>query len=141
MVEIMTTYTARCRRSGRWWAIEVPEVNGGIYSQARRLDGVEAMARDAIALTLDVSPTTFEVDVVPVLPEEWETELEEAREARRSAAAAERLAQAALDRVVRRLIDAGLTVRDVGALLGLSYQRIAKRANRSAAGDQPHLTS
>jgi hypothetical protein len=141
MVESMTKYTARCRRSGRWWAIEIPEVNGGIYSQARRLDGVEAIARDAIALTLDVSPDSFAVEVVAVLPDEWETELEEAREARRTAVAAERQAQAALDRVVRRLVDAGLTVRDVGALLGLSYQRIAKRAGRSAAGDRPRLTS
>jgi len=78
---------------------------------------------------------------VPVLPDEWETELEEVREARRSAAAAERQAQAALDHVVRRLVDAGLTVRDVGVLLGLSYQRVAKRAGRSAAVDQRHLTS
>src|SRR5215471_13764705 len=103
MVENMTTYTARCRRSGRWWAIEIPEVSGGIYSQARRLDGVAAMARDAIALTLDVPPASFDVEVVAVLPEEWEAELEEAREARQSAVAAERRAQAALDRVVRRL--------------------------------------
>ncbi|HYW23459.1 MAG TPA: hypothetical protein VE953_04805 [Terriglobales bacterium] len=78
---------------------------------------------------------------MPVLPDEWETELEEVREARRSAAAAERQAQAALDHVVRRLVDAGLTVRDVGVLLGLSYQRVAKRAGRSAAVDQRHLTS
>jgi len=136
----MTAYTARCRRSGRWWAIEVPEVNGGIYTQARRLDGVEATARDAIALTLDVPPSSFEVRVVPILPAEWESDLDQVREARRTAAAAERTAQAAVDRVMRQLMDAGLTVRDVGALLGLSYQRVAKRAGRSA-GDRPRLTS
>src|SRR5450759_835444 len=54
------TYTARARRSGAWWAIDVPDLPG-VYSQARRLDGVESMARDAIALFLDVDPATLEL--------------------------------------------------------------------------------
>ncbi len=33
-------YTVRVRRSGAWWAIDVPELPG-VYSQARRLDRVE----------------------------------------------------------------------------------------------------
>jgi predicted RNase H-like HicB family nuclease len=56
----MTTYTARAVRSGKWWAIEIEELDG-VYSQALRLDQAEAMARDAIAATLDVSPDSFEV--------------------------------------------------------------------------------
>lgn len=129
----MSGYTARCRRSGKWWAVEIPEVNGGIFTQARRLDQVESMAREAIALTLDVSPASVEVRVVPVLPEEWEADLAEVNDARAAAEAAERRARATTDRIVRRLLDSGLTVRDVGLLLGISYQRVAKRARRSAA--------
>ena len=136
----MMRYTARCRRSGRWWAIEIPEVSGGIYTQARRLDRAEAMARDAIALTLDVPPDSFEVHVVPVLPEAWEAELGEVREARRSAAIAERQAQAVVDRFMGHLVESGLTVRDVGVLLGLSYQRVARRVRRSSA-ERSRLTS
>lgn len=129
----MSGYTARCRRSGKWWAVEIPEVNGGIFTQARRLDQVESMAREAIALTLDVSPASVEVRVVPILPEEWEADLAEVNDARAAAEAAERRARATTDRIVRRLLDSGLTVRDVGLLLGISYQRVAKRARRSAA--------
>src|SRR5258708_38584586 len=136
MVEVVTTYTARCRRNGRWWAIEIPEVTGGIHTQARRLDGVEAMARDAIALTLDVTPDSFDVAVVPVLPDDLEAELGEMREARESAEAAERRAQTAVDRLVRRLMDGGLTGRDGGALLGRSYQRVARRGRRATAGQR-----
>lgn len=130
----MTRYVARCLRSGRWWAIEIPDIGGGIYTQARRLDQAGAMARDAIALTLDVPPDSFDVEVVPVLPRDWEAELEAVREARRSAAAAEQRAQATVDGFVRRLVDSGLTVRDVGALVGLSHQRVAKRARRTLTG-------
>lgn len=130
----MTPYTARCVRSGRWWAVEIPGVNGGIYTQARRLDQVESMARDAIALTLDVPPDSLDIRVVPVLPEEWQACLDEVREARQSAADAERCAQTTVNRFIRRLVDGGLTVRDVGVLLGLSYQRVAKRAQRSGRG-------
>jgi hypothetical protein len=129
---MMAMYTARCRRVGRWWAIEIPEVNGGIHTQARRLDRAEATARDAIALTLDVRPDSFAVQVVPVLSEEWRAGLDEVREARQSAVAAEQQAQVMVDRFVNRLMDGGLTVRDVGALLGISYQRVAKRARRAS---------
>ena len=40
-------------RSGRWWAITVPEI-GRVFSQARRLDQVEDRAREALALLLDI---------------------------------------------------------------------------------------
>ncbi|SCE80118.1 Uncharacterised protein family (UPF0150) [Micromonospora mirobrigensis] len=57
-------YTAKCVRSGDWWAITVPEIKG-VFSQARRLDQVEAMTREAIALMLDVDPHSFDIDVQP----------------------------------------------------------------------------
>ena len=46
-------YRVRAVRSGGWWAITVPELPG-VFSQARRFDQVEAMAREAIALMLDI---------------------------------------------------------------------------------------
>lgn len=56
------TYTAVCVRSGGWWAISVPQING-VHSQARRLDQVRATAREAIALMLDVPADSFDVEV------------------------------------------------------------------------------
>lgn len=61
------TYTARCQRSGDWWAISVPELRG-VHTQARRLEKAEAMVRDAIALFLDVPSDSFDVRIEPVLP-------------------------------------------------------------------------
>lgn len=57
----MTTYTAVCRRSGRWWAISVPELKG-VHTQARRLDQAEAMAGEAVALMLDADPAAIGVE-------------------------------------------------------------------------------
>jgi predicted RNase H-like HicB family nuclease len=47
--------------------MSVPEIKG-LHSQARRLDQVEDMARDAIALMLDVPAESFAVEVRPELP-------------------------------------------------------------------------
>lgn len=56
--------TAAVTRSGRWWAIDVPEVPG-VFTQARRLDQVPAMAADAVALMLDIPVGSVTVDVIP----------------------------------------------------------------------------
>lgn len=59
----VTTYTVLCRRSGDRWAITVPELKG-MHSQAKRLERVEAVAREAISLFLGVAPDSFEVKVL-----------------------------------------------------------------------------
>ncbi|MDZ5447780.1 hypothetical protein U2F26_34610 [Micromonospora sp. 4G57] len=123
-------YTVRCARSGAWWAITVPEIKG-VFSQARRLDQVEGMAREAIALMLDVDPHSFDVDVQPDLPEE----VTRARKARSALRKAEESADEATVTAARALLAKGYTVRDAGALLGISPQRVSQLApKRGAAG-------
>lgn len=107
------TYVASCRRSGSWWSISVPEIKG-LHSQARRLDQVEDMARDAIALMLDVPAESFAVEVRPELP----PAAARAVEARRTAKNAAREAEEGTTQAVRELLDDGFTVRDIGAMLG-----------------------
>jgi predicted RNase H-like HicB family nuclease len=41
--------TARTHREGEYWAIEIPEVPGA-FTQARSLEEVPAMAREAVRL-------------------------------------------------------------------------------------------
>jgi predicted RNase H-like HicB family nuclease len=123
----MTTYQAACRRSGGWWAISVPELKG-VHSQARRLDQVPDMAREAIALMLDVAPETVQVEVTPEVP----SPVSQALEARRAARLAEEIAERATAAAAQALLDDGYTVRDAGALLGLSPQRISQIAPSAA---------
>ncbi|HET8658951.1 MAG TPA: type II toxin-antitoxin system HicB family antitoxin [Micromonosporaceae bacterium] len=119
-------YTAEARRSGGWWAISVPELKG-VHSQARRLDQVEAMVREAVALFLDTDPRTISVEVKPQTP----TEVARALDARKAARQAEASAERATAAAVRALIAKGYPVRDAGALLQLSPARVSQIARQS----------
>ena len=125
----MKTYTAVCVRSGDWWAIRVPELKG-VHSQTKRLAQVEAMARDAIALFLDVEPGSFAVKVQPELP----VEVTEAVQARQAAKAADERAEQATQKAAAVLLEKGYSVRDVGRVLGLSPQRISQITSPGGKG-------
>lgn len=51
-------------REGRWWAVAIPALGEYAHTQARHLADVETEARDYIATSLDVAPSTIEVDVI-----------------------------------------------------------------------------
>jgi predicted RNase H-like HicB family nuclease len=118
----MTTYTAKATRDGKWWSIEIPEL--GFFTQARRLDQVEEMARDAIALTLEVAPDSFDVTVAPELPAKVQAVLDEVRSSREAAEHAAELAALKAREAARVLHEKeGMPLRDVGRVLGVSHQR------------------
>lgn len=124
-------YTARAQREGKWWAISVNGLPGAL-SQVRRLDQAEDMAREVIALVLDVSEDSFDVVVAPELSEEHRdalAELDQAKEqyAESMAALAERQQKVTL-LLVR---EAGLTVRDAATVLGVSFQRVSQLTSDS----------
>jgi len=126
-VALMNTYTARVERDGRLWLIHVPEIDR--YTQARNLREVETMARDLVAVMLDVEPDSFDLVVEVVLPENVRehvaaAERLRAESTRANAAAAEEARAAA-----RGLAAAGLPVRDIGIALGVSHQRAHQLLN------------
>ena len=130
-------YTVEAVRSGNWWALEVPDLPGA-FSQARRLDHVAETAGDLIAFATKAPTDSFEVQVVPRLPKDLEDAVRQARLARTEAEAAHVRASALTKAAVRRLLDTGLSVRDIGALVGLTFQRVSQLAAdpRKAGRDQ-----
>lgn len=113
--------TARCERSDGWWAVEVPELPG-LFTQARRLDQVAGMVRDA-ARMLDVE--VGEVNVEPVMDEATARLLRELFDAKGEAKAAQERASKIMRETVSTLRSDGLTVRDVAAVTGVSPQRVS----------------
>lgn len=125
-------YTAEAERSGGWWAITVPELRG-VFSQARRLDRVEYMARDAIALFLDVASHSFDVVVHEVLDAPTQRAIDDAIATREAAAVTQRTATARSRAAVLVLHRQGLPQRDIGRLLKLSHQRVAQLLEASGS--------
>lgn len=122
------TYAIEIRRSGRWWAIDVPSLKG-VHTQARRLADVEFMARDAIGGVLDVSPDSVRVEVHPILDERLARRVREARRARIAAHEAQLESAEKTASALVALQEAGLPLRDAGELLGISHQRAAQVRN------------
>jgi hypothetical protein len=126
-------YTVRARRIAHWWALDVEGVRGA-HTQVRRIDQAEDVAREAIAGVLDIPPDSFAIVVAPEVPAPARTVVDKATKARSEAARAQDAAAQLTRDAARRLVQEGLTVRDAGALLGVSHQRIAQLVRWRSAG-------
>ena len=120
--------TARCVRDGGWWVVRVPEIRG-LFTQGRRLDQVESWILDAASMLDDQPPEGFTVRVVPELDDELAAEVASVKRARERLRADERDAAVINRKAAARLAEEGLTVRDIGTILDVSYQRAHQLAN------------
>ena len=127
------SYRAVATRSGDWWAITIPQLPGA-FSQCKRLDQVEAMAREVIALMLDCDPADVgDVEVDVQLPDQLTDDLAALRRSERLADDARQAAAHAQRRAAEDLRAAGLSMRDIGRLLGVSHQRVSQILARESA--------
>jgi len=122
------TYRVTATREGDWWSLVAEDVQGReVASQARRLDQADAVIREAIALVLDVDVDGFEVDISPDLTQvEVSDETLEALDLRRALAELSDQAHRRTPAAVTELRGAGLTVRDVAQLLGVTPSRVSQ---------------
>lgn len=116
------TYTVDATRSGKWWALQCVEVPGAL-SQAKTLAEAKRIMPEAIAFVADIPESEVEVTVNPVVPDDVSTHLSEAARLRQEATRAN--SESALEsRLAAQLLrETGMTVRDIGETLGISYQR------------------
>ncbi len=130
----LKTYRAEIERDGRFWRVRVPDIDRS--TQARSLSEAEAMVRDLIAIMTDVPQNSFAVDMKIILPEDVQLELEQSQmlreQARQSQAEAARLARDA----AHRLHTLGLSLRDIGKALGVTFQRAKQLVDEAAQSDQ-----
>lgn len=125
----MTTYHVDAYRDGSWWMIRVPELDGingygETLTQARRYADIETEARDYIGLVADVAPSTIKLDLHITVENLDITETAERIAADRKAlAAAERRVADESARAANELKNAGVALRDIGDIIGVSFQR------------------
>ncbi|MBE4718049.1 hypothetical protein [Pseudarthrobacter sp. AB1] len=139
--------TAIAERSGKWRAVEVPEIDG-LFTQAKRLDKVPYMVRDAAALLTGEPEDSFEIVVTVKMDGVLERAVEAAVRAAALAAESQVQASALTRHAAHTLTEEGMTVREVGTLLGLSPQRAQQliksdpavfEGHRNASGSWHHL--
>ncbi|WP_349814832.1 aminotransferase class I/II-fold pyridoxal phosphate-dependent enzyme [Curtobacterium sp. MCJR17_043] len=115
-----TKHTVRAQRDGRSWLVWIDDE---LRTQARRQRDVELMARDWLANMHDRDADSFTLDVEFVLPDSVRAHLDRAVELRAEADRARRAATNETAAAARELHEAGLTLREIGPLLDVSYQR------------------
>ncbi|MGL5248891.1 MAG: hypothetical protein ACRC8U_11910, partial [Brooklawnia sp.] len=82
--------------------------------------------REAIAYQTGLSADEFDIEVVPALPDAYRQAADEADRLRADAARAQRASAESARAAARALHEAGLTLRDIGVVMGISYQRAAQ---------------
>jgi DNA-directed RNA polymerase sigma subunit (sigma70/sigma32) len=124
----MTSYRVTANRDGDWWSLVAADVGGReVASQSRRLDQADRAIREAIALVLDVDHDTFGLVITPDLrPAAVSDETLEVLDLRRELAELSDRARQRTPAAVAELRRAGLTVRDVAQLLGVTPSRISQ---------------
>jgi hypothetical protein len=135
----MSTYTALVSRNGKFWHVEVPEIDR--VTQARNISEVDDMARDLIAIMAGIEPDSFELDVRIQLPDSVRAHLSEVERARGVETEARSRAATELRAAAAELKNAGLSVRELGAVLGISYQRASQLTSRSGASAERRQAS
>ena len=81
------------------------------------------MAADAVALLTGADRASIEVTVVPELSDEVRKHINHAQQLREESARSNSEAAAEARAAAKALASAGLPLRDIGTILGVSYQR------------------
>lgn len=118
--------TAQWRRSG-WWVLEAPEV--GAVSQVRALSEAPDEMREAIAYLARVPESDIVIRVEPQLPDAYREHRAVSEQESRRAVQARARAAAESRAAARLLRSEGLTLRDIGTVMGVSTQRAHQLVN------------
>lgn len=116
------TYTSKAHKEGRWWIVQNDQ-HPGALSQVKRLDLAAEAQREAIAFVAGVPASSVDVAVRATVSPEIDRQLAEVKALRIEAILSEGRAAAIREAVARRLEADGFTLREIGIVLGVSYQR------------------
>ncbi|HXO22996.1 MAG TPA: hypothetical protein VN870_00350 [Streptosporangiaceae bacterium] len=119
----MTVYNVKARHWKHGWELHIPGVG---VTQSRTLAEAETMVRDYIETLTGQDTSGAEVVITAEVGLGLDEEAQAAREAVATADRATRAAAARSRKVVRDLKQAGLSGRDIAAILKISAQRVSQ---------------
>ena len=114
-------WNASARQVGKFWYIKIVGLGGS--TQARSVKEIDVMVRDYISIMTETEADSFDVTMQLLLPDDVAATLKRAGELRDIADNARKEAAIESRRAAKALRASGLTVRDIGAALGISFQR------------------
>lgn len=123
----MKNYSVKAIRSGKYWHLEIEGLSQG--TQARTLDEAGDMATDLIHIVTGEALENIRVSVLPQLPDDIAEIQDEAKKLFAQAKETNALAAAKSRTVAHLLREQGLTYKDIGKVLDISYQRAAQLAS------------
>ena len=115
-------FTVMAHRLAHGWVLQAVEAPGAI-SEVERLDQADEHMREAIHIVTGVPEDDIQIELVPVLPPEVREHLVREAKLRAEAENAKALAAGERRAAARALRDTGVSVRDLGRILGVSHQR------------------
>jgi DNA-directed RNA polymerase specialized sigma subunit len=129
MVEEMKTYHADVTRDGKFWLIRVREIDRS--TQALRYKDVAAMASDLIEIMEDLRSDEYDLHLTVQLPSSVKDHQARAEVLREEAQRKQAEAAAESRAAVQELLALGLSQREAGDVLGVSFQRVSQLAKSS----------
>lgn len=118
------TLEATAYKEGKWWMVSIPEIDG--LTQCKTIEKIPEQAADLAAVILDVPADQVAVTVDYTLPEDAKAASESWHQAQGQLTAAKANVDARLADLARTLKGQGYTLKDIGALTGYTFQRIAQ---------------
>jgi hypothetical protein len=129
MVEEVKTYHADVTRDGKFWLIRVREIDRS--TQALRYKDVTAMAGDLIEIMEDLRSDEYDLHLTVQLPSSVKDHQARAEVLREEAQRKQAEAAAESRAAVQELLALGLSQREAGDILGVSFQRVSQLAKSS----------
>lgn len=119
----MSVYTVHAKRWKRGWELHI---DGFGVTQSKNLREAPATVADYIRLDTGTAPDLSEIEIIPEVGGGLEKQARDAREAVARADRAQREAAVQSREAARALRRAGLTGRDIAAVLQVSPQRVSQ---------------
>ena len=120
------TFQVEVSRGRKFWLVDVPELSRA--TQALRYKDIPVMASELIEIMTGLTSEEYDVQLTVQLPDAVNDHLARAEALREEAAKKNAEAAAESRAAVRELLAQGISQREAGELLGLSFQRVNQLA-------------